>query len=64
VSHELAIAVVSSIGSFTNGFQFAKTCLSSPTIRCGEHWINSVGLRSPSWIAASAVTGLNVEPGG
>ena len=47
-----------------NGFQFLNTCLSSPYSADGVHWMYSYGESSPSEIAASAVSGLKVEPGG
>jgi hypothetical protein len=34
------------------------------TISFGVHWMSSVGESSPVSSAASAVTGLNVDPGG
>ncbi len=64
MSHEFASAVVSVIGSFFVGSQFLKICLSRPTSIWPVHWIGLDGLSRPSWIPASAVTGLNVEPGG
>ncbi len=52
---------MSSIASFTYGSQFLNVC---PSItRWPSHWKNSVGVIRSSASAASAVTGLKVEPG-
>jgi hypothetical protein len=62
VSHDCAIAVGSVIASLTNGFQLLKVwpaTLYEPVQGSGLY-----GARMCSCIAASAVTGLNVEPGG
>ena len=64
MSHDCASAVVSVIGAFVNGFQFSKRNLSRPYSAYGVHWMYSYGESRPSEIAASAVSGLNVEPGG
>ena len=64
MSQDCESAVVSDIGAFMNGFQFLNTCLSSPYSADGVHWMYSYGESSSSEIAASAVSGLNVEPGG
>ena len=64
MSHDCASAVVSDIGAFVNGFQFLNWNLSSPYVADGVHWMYSYGESRPSEIAASAVSGLNVEPGG
>ena len=62
MSHEAPIACGRVIGSFENGSQFLKTC--PCTSNFGVHWRVWNGEISRSCIAASAVTGLNVEPGG
>ena len=49
---------------FVYGFQFLNFCSSSPYVADGVHWRYSYGESRPSEIAASAVSGLNVEPGG
>ena len=64
MSHDCASAVGSVIGMFVYGFQFLKRCSSRPYSAYGVHWMYSYGESSPSEIAASAVSGLNVEPGG
>ena len=62
MSHDCAIAVVSVIASFTNGSQFLKTwpffLYVAVQGRASYGWIKC------SCMAASAVTGLNVDPGG
>jgi hypothetical protein len=64
VSQERERAVVSVIGSFVNGFQLRNRCLSRPYSANGVHWTYSYGESRPSEIAASAVSGLKVDPGG
>ena len=64
MSHDCESAVESVIGMFVYGFQFLNRCSSSPYSANGVHWMYSYGERRPSEIAASAVSGLNVEPGG
>ncbi len=46
------------------GSQFLNGNLSSPYVAVGVHGIDSYGASLCSCIAASAVTGFQVEPGG
>ena len=62
MSHEAASAVGRSIASFTYGFQLRKVVPSISIFPVQES--GSYGPTSCSRIAARAVTGLNVEPGG
>ena len=62
MSQELASAVERTIGSFRYGSQFMNVCLSTTIFPV--HWMTSPALRRSCSSAASAVIGLNVEPGG
>ena len=62
MSHDWASAVGSVIGWFTNGVQFLKVW--PEVLYVGVHGSDWYGDRMCSCIAASAVTGLKVEPGG
>jgi hypothetical protein len=62
VSQEFARATVRFMGTFLYGSQFMNVCLS--ITRFPVHWMSSSGVSMPSWSAASAVIGLNVDPGG
>ena len=64
MSHDCESAVASVIGMFVYGFQFLNFCSSRPYVASGVHWMYSCAESSPSDIAARAVSGLNVEPGG
>jgi hypothetical protein len=54
--------VVIVIGSFAKGSQFVKVCPSMTSLPV--HWMSSSGATRPVSSAASAVTGLKVDPGG
>ena len=62
MSHDWAIAVGRVIEVFTNGSQFLKSW--PATLYVPVQGSALYGDRMCSCIAASAVTGLNVEPGG
>ena len=64
MSQDCESAVASVIGMFVYGFQFLNWNSSSPNFADGVHWMYSYGESRPSEIAASAVSGLKVEPGG